>query len=159
MKAKSQGFLARLFEWFCSLFSPSSDRTGTSKSDDRFVSGLLDQAARCLAEALSLDASEVRRALSLLRQQGVESATTRDLLRVDCSLKKLSSTRMSVTLDVAFHKEGKLIITQIVQELPWDDLPSEIRSEFIRNNPEEIHYVICEHPDSKQNPKAERILK
>jgi hypothetical protein len=129
------------WDWLLSLlrrlFAPALD-------DDAFLRGLLQAAAGQIAEALQLEEQDVGIAFQRCRAGQANELARQLCLRVDCSLKRSSASAVAVTLSIFTLKEGKPVVTQISRDASWDELPQEVRAEFIRNNPPEMHYVICE---------------
>jgi hypothetical protein len=123
-------------------------RRNPGSDSDRFVNKLLSLSARHIAESLALNNTEVEAALLQCRSGASSDLAQKLNVRIDCSLKKVSASRLAVTLSVAYLKEGKVNLTRISQEVSWDDLPREIRSRFIKENPDELCYVIVEKPGS-----------
>jgi len=118
------------------------------------MNGLLEQCAQQIASAMAMDKQAVDGTLKKCRAGHPDELAQRLHLRVDCGLKKISATRVVVDLSIGLLKADKPVLIQIKHEASWDDLPREIRSEFIRNNPSEIHYVICEQPATPENAKG-----
>jgi hypothetical protein len=121
-------------------------RRNPGNDSDQFVGRLLTVAAQQIAKALALNNAEVEDALLRCRTGDPNDLARKLSARIDCSLKKVSASELAVVLSVAYQKDGKLMVTRIDQEVSWDDLPGEIRSRFITENPEELCYVIVEQP-------------
>ena len=118
----------------------------TPQDDEQFVDWLLDTTATTIAKVLDKHRQDVEFALRQCRAGQPNELAQTTQLRVECSVIKLSASRVSVTVSVVVLKAGKPEVITIRTAASWDDLPKEIRSEFIRNNPPEVHYVICEQP-------------
>jgi hypothetical protein len=116
------------------------------RADDSFLAALLQEAARQISDDLGLDAAEVSDALKQCRAGLPNELAGKIQSRVDCSFKKTSANRISVTLSISFLKDGKPWLTQVRQETSWDELPGEIRAEFIEKNPAELCYILCDFP-------------
>ena len=94
--------------------------------------------------ARDINKADVEAALLQCRTGAPNELARKLNARIDCSLKKLSASKLAVVLSVAYQKDGKLMVIRIDQEVSWDDLPGEIRSRFITENPAELCYVIVE---------------
>ncbi|MGD1086655.1 MAG: hypothetical protein ABSA47_18105 [Verrucomicrobiota bacterium] len=118
-----------------------------STNDSRFLSDILEAAARQLSETLAADRQAVDMAIKDCREGRANEFARKLHLRIDCTIKKLSAARAAVTISIALTKDSRPILARVHREVSWDELPREIRSEFIRNNPAELCYVIAEQPD------------
>jgi hypothetical protein len=116
-------------------------------NDGQFLSEILEAAAKELSEALAMNRQIVDVAIQDCRDGKPNEFARKIHLRIDCAIKKISAARASVTISIALTKDGQPIPIRIQREVSWDELPHEIRSEFIRNNPAELCYVIAEQPD------------
>ncbi|HEY6183227.1 MAG TPA: hypothetical protein VIW67_13340 [Terriglobales bacterium] len=140
-----------IWEWVLSLLRRLF---GSPFSDDEFVNGLIEEAVRKLSEVLEIAKEDLARAFEESREGKANELARRLGLRVDCSLKKISASRVSVTLSILTLSEGESILTKIQHEASWDELPREVRAEFIRHNPGEVHYVICDQPEVRSTEKV-----
>jgi hypothetical protein len=121
-------------------------RRNPRNDSDQFVGQLLTLSAQQIAKGLALNNSDVEAALLQCRKGDPNDLARKLKARIDCSLKKVSARKLAVVLSVAYEKDDKLTVTRIDQEVSWDDLPAEIRSRFITENPAELCYVIVEQP-------------
>jgi hypothetical protein len=147
-----RSLLFRLFPW---LFPKPPN--ALPYDSDPFVNGLLEQCAQQIASALAMDKQAVDETLMKCRAGQPDPSAQRLHLRVDCGLRKISAVRVAVDLSICLLKADKPVLIQIKHEASWDELPGEIRAEFIRNNPPEVHYVICEQPATTENAKGNPV--
>jgi hypothetical protein len=69
------------------------------------------------------------------------------LLRIEYEVFKLNSNRVRRTLAIALRKEEGACLKKIMREMPWEDVPSEIRGEFIKQNKSTLVYSLYNTPN------------
>jgi hypothetical protein len=115
-------------------------------AETALLSKLLDDAAEQISETVGEPKDKIAQAIRSWRR-GQPSQLAQELhLRIECSFKKLSPSRVSATLWILLLNHDQPCPKPRDTVVQWDDLPRELRSEFIRHNPPEIIYVICEEP-------------
>jgi hypothetical protein len=112
--------------------------------EDPFLERLIEAAVAPLAETLGVGRQEASMALMQCRSGEPNELARKSQLRVQCSFKKNSPSRVAVMMSILFLKDGQPIVSTVNLEASWDDLPSEVRSEFIRKNPTEVTYALAE---------------
>ena len=65
-----------------------------------------------------------------------------DVLRVEYEIKKTEPNKVTRTVAVAFKQEEDVILRQAGRVIAWDDLPSEVRRMFIRENKDSLHFSL-----------------
>ncbi len=151
-----RGFWQRLISILSQIFgsniAPPISTTGNrprksdlSPSDNQFLQRLFDAAIIPISETLGASREDVRKALVQSRAGEPNELAQTSHLRVECAFKKVSPSRLAVTVSIIFLKDDKPLVSTVRLEASWDELPSQIRSEFIRKNPPEVICVITEH--------------
>ena len=115
---------------------------------DPFVSAIFSNIAKSISPSLNANVHDVRDAFIRWRETGIRSDLLANFVKVECSFVKKSASIVTVTPRIAQTKEDKIKITTFEQDTPWEELPQEIRSEFIRNGGKEHVFVLCEMPSS-----------
>jgi hypothetical protein len=115
---------------------------------DPFVTAIFSNIAKSISPSLNANVADVRDAFIRWRETGIRSDLLAKFVKVECSFVKKSASVVTVTPRIAQTKEDKIKITTFEQDTPWEELPQEIRSEFIRNGGKEHVFVLCEMPSS-----------
>ncbi len=124
--------------------------TPRGSESDQFARNLMDDAARQLAPKLNVPESELGQALWNCREGKPPGETLIAPIRVECAITKIASNQICLCVQMLCQQDGRSVITTLKRECAWDNLPREIRSEFIRTGQMELHYILCEF--TKNNP-------
>ena len=152
---KSTTWIIRFIRWLKGLVPkkasglPESRQSKLAESD-RFARSLIDDIAREVAKKLNILESELSRALWNCREGKPTGDVLTAPLRVECTLTKVAANRIGVCVQMLCHQDERAVITSLKLEFSWDELPREIRSEFIRTGQPELHYVLCELAQTNQ---------
>jgi hypothetical protein len=111
--------------------------------EDERAEKLLSEIAHELAKALPATAEEIASALAVLKPNQ-QSVATPSSLRVKCTFRKISPAMINFTVQADYAGDGKPTITTLAREISWDDVPRDVRREFIRTGEKELHYALGE---------------
>jgi hypothetical protein len=128
--------------------SAPTDSPNDSESDG-FARNLMEEVARAAANKLNLE-TELSRALWNCRQGKSLGNVLTAPLRVECTLTKTAANRIGVCVQMLCQQDGRAVIISSKRECSWDELPREIRSEFIKTGQPELVYVLCEQTQKNQ---------
>ena len=142
------GRFAAFMAWIASCLTHTDP--ARPSEDDSFATTLLTDLAQQLAARLGMEPALVASELIAWRRQGTQSEGIRHLLRVECSVEKLTSSRIKLSLLAAQGSPAKAELITITKELNWDDLPKGIRREFNLSAERELHYVLCPNQDQQK---------
>lgn len=121
-------------------------RAGVEQYDADFRSDVLKQAAQIAAmndQSLTL---EIERAFNT-------GQPTTNVLRVECVLRKVSPSLVERTIVVAIlnpHAPG-IIRRSTRVELEWDELPSQVRADFIQHGTHEQVYLLYDNTERNED--------
>jgi len=111
--------------------------------EDERAEKLRAEIAHELAAKLGATAEEIASALGALRPNH-QSVATPSSLRVKCTFRKISPAMIDFTVHAHYAGDGKPTITSLSREISWDDVPRDVRREFIRTGERELHYALGE---------------
>lgn len=116
-------------------------RVDTGVRVDASAEDLYLEIAGKLAEQMGIPAEQI---LSLLRQEGkvTESQNATPVLHMECTFRKLSASTVEIEIVAAFLKDGKPMASTLSRQLSWDDVPANVRSDFIHTSQKELHYSL-----------------
>jgi hypothetical protein len=120
---------------------------------DRFARTLMDDIAGEAGKKLNIAETELSHALWNCREAKLVGEVLIAPLRVECTLTKIAANRIGVCVQMLCQKNGRAVITSLKRECSWDELPREIRSEFIKTGLIELHYILCELAQNNQTNK------
>ena len=94
-----------------------------------------------LAEQMQAPQEQI---LSMLRQEAQDAARqdASSAMHLECTFRKLSAVTIEMEIVAAFLKEGKPMTSTLRRQLSWDDLPANVRSDFIHTSLRELHYSL-----------------
>jgi hypothetical protein len=110
----------------------------------------MDQIAGEVARKLKIPETELGRALWSCREGKPPGDVLIAPVRVECTLTKAAANRICVCVQMLCQQDKRAAITTLKRECSWDELPREIRCEFIKTGQSELHYVLCELTQAKQ---------
>lgn len=104
----------------------------------------LDQIADSLAKWLSSEcawtAEEIKPEFLLLLNGKTSPKLSDDIVQLTSEFTKINAGQCTRTVSVVYKKNEKLLKTSIASTLDWEDVPSDIRDEFIMKNCKTIVY-------------------
>lgn len=123
-----------VYNWF---------RKTEEKVEAEFKATILRSAARWLETKLNgLSANQIEKALTQWLDEGKQAPMLTSILRIECQITR-GATECPIKVTVALEQEGKVIAGEIEQKVAWEDLPKEVRSEFIRTgNPVQVFVIV-----------------
>ena len=63
-------------------------------------------------------------------------------LRLECRFTKLSPNNIKIHIDALYIKSNTPYSTSLTKEIAWDEVPQDVRSEFIHSGKVELIYVL-----------------
>jgi len=121
-----------------------SDRLPKPPPVDPFVEGILRNIAGTLPSSKNRSIEAITDDLLQWHKTGVHPASLIGVLKVECAFVKKSATIVSSAVRVALTEGDKVKVVTLDRDIAWENVPQQIRSEFIRNGGKEHHFVICE---------------
>ena len=119
-------------------------KRANSETDEAFRDGLIGDAADWMASSLEVTREAAITALRGLTDQQVDTPVLEALIRVECEIVKKEPDRCTRTVIVGIRKNGKVIIGKIAKDLAWDELPTHIRENFMREKGDTQCFVLVE---------------
>jgi hypothetical protein len=112
-----------------------------------FRDRVLGDVAEWLAPKLGRDRTEIRRSLD--RLGAAEGDGLAELIRIECGIAKGGDAgEFTVASSVlVLNGEKSILEGRVTRKMPWTQLPSEIRSEFIRGGSESLRRVLFQRAD------------
>jgi|GEM_PF-3670417 len=100
---------------------------------------LYSEIARKLSEQMDAPPEQI---LAVLRGEAASPAEgkTPPPLHMECTFRKLNASSVEIMIIAAYFKDGKPVTSSFRRELSWDDIPSDVRREFIHTGKIEMHY-------------------
>jgi hypothetical protein len=142
--------IALLF-WLVWLRTKSAPTVSPNDSEsDGFARNLMEALAREAAKKLNLAETELSRALWNCRHGKPAGDVLTAPLRVECTLTKSAANRIDACVQMLCQQDGRPVITSLKRVFSWDELPREIRSEFIKTGQPELNYRLCELAQNDQ---------
>ncbi len=153
--AKSPNWIMRFIRWLRRLVPKKvSERLNSRQpklsESDNFARTLMDDIAGEVGKKLNLAEMELSRVLWNCREGKLVGDVLIAPFRVECTLTKIAANRIGVCVQMLCQKDGRSVITSLKRECSWDELPREIRSEFIKAGLSELHYILCEMEQNDQ---------
>lgn len=111
------------------------------KRVDASAENLYLEIADKLAGQTGIPAEQI---LSLLRQDAkdTECQNATPALHMECKFRKHSASIVEMEIVAVFFKDGKPMTSTLSRQLSWDDLPANVRSDFIHTSQKELHYSL-----------------
>jgi hypothetical protein len=132
-------------------FKPPPPSSPNESESDGFARSLINDVAREVARARNSSGEELAQALWNCRVGKPTGDVLIAPLRVECTLTKVAANRIGVCVQMLCQEDGRAAIISLKRDYSWDELPREIRSEFIKTGQPEQHYVLCELGQNNQN--------
>ncbi|MBE7463000.1 MAG: hypothetical protein HS116_05830 [Planctomycetes bacterium] len=122
-----------------------------------FQEQVIQDAAEWMSKATGATSLSLASALHALINDHKDDPSLASLLRIDCEIVKNSPSKAQCTVVVAVNDEGRTLIGKITREVPWEYLPDEVCSEFIRNGEKVQSFTIVERKEDLPTPQANPI--
>ena len=61
-------------------------------------------------------------------------------IHLECTFRKLNASTAEIEIVAAYLKEGKPHTSTLRRELSWDEIPEDVRRDFIHTGKAELHY-------------------
>ena len=123
-------------------------RARNSQGVDANAARLYQEIAEKLSEQLNVPPENILRTIH--PPPGQDAPPSEIAIQLECTFRKLSSTLLEIEVVAVYLKDGNPMTTSLVRKLAWDDLPADVRRDFIRSGKSEIHYKMKE-PSEKEN--------
>jgi hypothetical protein len=124
-----------IYKWF-QKSSGDSQRT--------FQEGVIADSAEWLSQRLTFSKKEVESALRGLIMEGRSNPILEEVMKIELEITKISPTMAKRTIVVVFAGDKEPVLGKIIAEIPWEDLPEDVRREFIRNPSEPQVFAVVE---------------
>lgn len=118
-----------------------------SKHDAAFRRQVLKEAAEIATQDNPADRATIERAFL----QGHKIAS---VLRVECVLQKVSASTVVCKTVVALPHQQGAVLRSIKRELSWEDLPSQVRADFMKHGTEDQVYLLYSSVDESSEAHA-----
>ncbi|MEI7836625.1 MAG: hypothetical protein WCK05_09450 [Planctomycetota bacterium] len=116
--------------------------------DRRFRDSVLTDAAGWLVSQYGGTVEVVRRALDDLIDRRTESPMLEPLVRLEWKILKVDPTTCRRTVVVAVYDAGRAQVGSVESDVPWETVPSEVRSTFIREQVTVQCFVLFERENT-----------
>jgi len=116
-------------------------RRNSEKTDRGFRNQVIKDAADWMAKTTGATSESLFEAL--INEQR-DDPLLAPLLRIDCEILKTSPDKCNRTVVVAIKDAGKVVIGNITREVPWEYLPDEVCSEFIKTGEKTQSFIFVE---------------
>jgi hypothetical protein len=118
------------------LLTRNRNRSGGQSAVDRqFMQGVLGDAASAIAQnGDSRDVEALRAALQELEGRRADPPILAPLLRLDYEVVKRTPSEVDLTVTVLLMVDGQARKVTSKSTVRWENLPNDIRAEFIRAN-------------------------
>ena len=115
-------------------------RNGKAHTDDN-AEQLYRDISEKLSKVLEVAPEEI---LGVLKNSdsGKTGNNSKIPLRLECIFKKLSPINTVITINAVYIKSNTPFKTSLTRELSWDQIPSDVRREFIHSRKIELVYVL-----------------
>lgn len=120
-------------------------RAGVNQHDAKFRRDILQHAAE-------IAAGDDPSALPEIAQALLSGQARTKVLRVECVLRKLSPSQVECKTVVALPHSQGVVRRSTTRVFEWDELPSQVRSDFIRHgNEEQVYLMFDNSTESKEH--------
>jgi hypothetical protein len=109
--------------------------------EDQQAERLRAEIARELAANLGVTTEEIAFSLDTLAADN-QWAGSLSSLKIQCSFKKISPTLIHLVVNAYYAREGKPTMTTLERDISWDEVPRDVRHDFIRSGEKELHYAL-----------------
>ena len=102
---------------------------------------LYSEIARKLSEQMGAPPEQI---MAVLRGEATSTAEgkTPPPLHMECTFRKLTASSVEIMIIAAYFKNGKPVTSSLRRELSWDNIPPDVRREFIHTGKIEMHYSL-----------------
>jgi hypothetical protein len=123
--------------------------TSPKAKTDPFVTGVLRGIAEKLSPERKIEVSDLTDQLILWHTSGKQPDSLIGILKIEYSFVKKTASLVTLAVRVALSDGDKVKLITFDREMSWENLPQEVRSDFIRHGGKELHFVLCETSPSK----------
>ncbi|MGD0091106.1 MAG: hypothetical protein ABSE73_14405, partial [Planctomycetota bacterium] len=115
-------------------------RSSKKRAAEKFRGRVVDDAAHWLARRLEHSEDTVRAALC----DRHDAAELESVERVECEVEKLDRQVTTRTFILIHTPSGQVETGEIIRDLLWEDLPGDIREEFIQHGEKKLRIVVLD---------------
>jgi len=120
-------------------------RRGRSKKRRTFQDQAITDASNWIAEQFNKPPDEVSTALKSLIAGESQNAILEPLSRIECEIVKESPAQFKRTVIVAVNNgTGSASIGRISRNVAWEDMPANIRADFIKGGEKTLCFIVVE---------------
>jgi hypothetical protein len=108
------------------------------KRKDSNAEALYEEIATKLSEQMNVPKEDVLKAIrpELKKSDAMPPIS----LRLECTFRKLNSSTLEIQVAAIYLRDGAPRTTTLTRILSWDEVPADVRREFIHTGKTELHY-------------------
>jgi hypothetical protein len=112
--------------------------------ENEFLLIIFNNVAEKLSEELKMDINVILGHLDQWYRKKSKNECLSSIQRIECCISKKNASTYLISSITAFYENHQLKTYISEQEIEWEYLPKDTRSDFIKNGENKVHYILCE---------------